>query len=168
MTPPDDRAFMAQAMDEARASIAEGGSPIGAVLVKDGTVLGRGRNRLFQDGDPTSHAEMEAYRNAARRLAETHDRLAAEDAISGGTVYTTAMPCEMCAGAIIRFNAVRVVVGETASHPPPATRPLMERQGIEVAVLDDAQCTALVEDYLAVHPDRREQWLVPRTAPLKL
>jgi len=164
----DDQAFMAEALAEARFSLSVGGAPIGAALVKAGTLLGCGHNRLYQSGDPTSHAEMEAYRNAAERLASELPRAEIEAALSDGTVYTTAMPCEMCAGAIIRFNAARVVVGETRTHPPPETRPLMERQGIEVVVLEDEDCVRLLDGYLTQYPDRRAQWVTPRTPPLRL
>lgn len=164
----DDQRFMEEALAEARFGLAAGGAPIGSVLVKDGALLGRGHNRLYQTGDPTSHAEMEAYRNAAERLATDMARAEIEAALSGGTIYTTAMPCEMCAGAIIRFNATRVVVGETRTHPPPATQPLMERQGIEVLVLEDEGCVQLLDGYLTQYPDRRAQWVMPRVPPLRL
>ena len=168
MTQSEDRAFMAEALAEARWSLEAEGGPVGAVLVREGCVIGRGHNRLYQSGDPTSHAEMEAYRNAARALAKTAGPEALEAALAGGVVYTTAMPCEMCAGAIIRFRASRVVVGETRSHATPATRPFMERQGIEIAVLEDPACIELMADYLARYPDRQAHWTKPRRPPLKL
>ncbi len=160
--------FMAQAIAEARASYQEGGQPIGSLLVKDGRVLGRGRNTLYQNGDPTGHAEIEAYRDAARRAAETHGAGEIEALVAGGTVYTTMMPCEMCAGAIIRFQATRVVVAETRSYRPSATQRLMEMQGIEVVVLDEADSVALVETYYAEHPDKREAWMSPCEPDLQL
>ena len=160
--------FMVQAIAEARASYQEGGLPIGSLLVKDGRVLGRGRNTLYQNSDPTGHAEMEAYRDAARRAAETHTPNEIEALVTGGTVYTTMMPCEMCAGAIIRFQATRVVVAETRSYRPSATQRLMEMQGIEVVVLDDAASAALVETYYAEHPEKRTAWISPCEPDLKL
>ncbi len=160
--------FMVQAIAEARASYQEGGLPIGSLLVKDGRVLGRGRNMLYQNSDPTGHAEMEAYRDAARRAAETHTPNEIEALVIGGTVYTTMMPCEMCAGAIIRFQATRVVFAETRSYRPSATQRLMEMQGIEVVVLDEADSVALVETYYAEHPDKREAWMSPCEPDLQL
>lgn len=97
MTQSEDQRFMAEALAEARISLAAKGGPIGAVLVKDGSVIGRGHNRLYQTGDPTSHAEMEAYRNAARGLAGRLAPEAIEGSLARGIVCTTAMPCEMCA-----------------------------------------------------------------------
>lgn len=160
--------FMAAALEEARSSVKAGGAPIGSVLVKNGVVIGRGHNTLYQTGDPTAHAEMEAYRDTARRGSDTHGPGEVEALLEGGEVYTTMMPCEMCAGAIIRFGARRVVVGETSSYAPAATRPLMERQGIEVAVLDDPECIALVEDYVRRHPERRKRMAERRRPPLRL
>ena len=168
MTHSEDQAFMAEALAEARRSLEAEGGPVGAVLVKDGMIIGRGHNRLYQTGDPTSHAEMEAYRNAAEALAKTLGPEALETALAGGVVYTTAMPCEMCAGAIIRFRAGRVVVGETRSHATPATQPFMERQGIAVTVLEDPACIDLMSDYLKRYPERQAHWTKPRTPPLRL
>jgi len=151
-----DHEAMAMARGEAKAGIAEGGEPVGSVIVKDGEVLGRGRNRLRQNGDPTAHAEMEAYRAAARQLGRSHAVEAVEGALQNATVFTTAMPCEMCAGAILRFKAARVVVAEVASYKPAGTRALMERKGLIVDVLDDQATLAMIEDYLRAHPNRRE------------
>lgn len=153
--------FMAQALAEARAGLDEGGQPIGSVVVKDGVVLGRGRNTLYQNGDPTGHAEMEAYRDAARRLAAATPPERVDAALRGATVYTTAMPCAMCAGAIIHFAA-------TTTYSDSGTRSLMERQGIVVEVLDDAEIIALVRHYLGRHPARREEMTGEPTPPLKL
>lgn len=140
--------LMVAAIDEARASVEEDGLPIGSVVARDDKVLGRGRNRFRQTGDPTSHAEMEAIRDAARRGLEDVDAL-----FKGATIYTTMMPCEMCAGAIIRFGISRVVVAETRSYTEPGTRELMERQGITVEVIDENRSVALVESYCALHPE---------------
>ncbi len=148
-------AFMAAALAEAQAGFEEGGSPIGAVLVKDGEILGRGRNVLMQRGDPTGHAEMEAYRDAARRAAATHAPEEIEGLLRGGVMYTTMMPCEMCAGAIVRFSASRVVVGETTTYVESGTRLLMERRGIEVSVLQSVESIPHIELYLPRQPERR-------------
>ena len=160
--------FMAQALAEARAGLDEGGQPIGSVVVKDGVVLGRGRNTLYQNVDPTGHAEMEAYRDAARRIAATIPPERVDAALRGATVYTTAMPCAMCAGAIIHFAATCVVVAETTTYSDSGTRSLMERQGIVVEVLDDAEIIALVRHYLGRHPARRAEMTGEPTPPLKL
>lgn len=141
--------FMAAALAEAEASIAEGGLPIGSVIVAGGRIVGAGRNRYRQTGDPTAHAEMEAIRDAARRAGGDRDAL-----LRGATCYTTMMPCEMCTGAIIRFELGRVVVAETRTYVDAGTRPLLERQGIAVEVLDDPASIRLVESYLEARADQ--------------
>ena len=150
--------FMRAAFAEAKASFDEGGQPIGSVLVKDGQILGRGRNSLAQSGDVTSHAEMEAYRDASRRAAQTTPNDDIADLLSGGTVYTTMMPCDMCSGAIIRFAAARVVVAETTSYGVSGTRELLESHGIEVVLCNEADCIHLVEAYYRLHPEQRAAW----------
>ena len=140
--------FMKAAIEEARASMAENGYPIGSVVVRDKKILGRGRNRFLQSGDPTTHAEMEAIRDAAANAGGDIDAL-----LKGATCYTTMMPCEMCAGAIIRFGIARVVVGETQTYTDAGTETLMTRQDIAVEVLEDPGCIALVEEYVEAHPE---------------
>lgn len=142
---------MTAALEEARASMAEGGYPIGSVLVRDGEIIGRGRNRFLQTGDPTSHAEMEAIRNAAKNAGGDVDAL-----LKGATVYTTMMPCEMCAGAIIRFGIARVIVAETQTYSDAGTETLMTRQDVRVEVLEDPECMAVVEEYVKAFPEWTE------------
>tara|TARA_B100000676_G_C18080635_1_gene850909 strand:+ start:3521 stop:4021 length:501 start_codon:yes stop_codon:yes gene_type:complete len=146
---------MDMARGEAKAGIREGGEPVGAVIVTDGEILGRGRNRLHQDSDPTAHEEMEAYRNTARKLRTDHGANGLEERLFGASVFTTAMPCEMCKGTILRFRAARVVVAETATYRPAGTQSLMESHGVTVDLLDDAQTITMIRQYLDVHPDRR-------------
>jgi tRNA(adenine34) deaminase len=100
----DDHAFMGLALEEARAAAQAGDVPVGAVVVIDGVVKGRGRNRREADHDPTAHAEVEALRAAARALA--HWRVE-------GTLYVTHEPCPMCAGAIVNARVARLVFGCT-------------------------------------------------------
>lgn len=140
--------YMTAALDEARSSMDEDGYPIGSVVVREGVIVGRGRNRFLQTGDPTTHAEMEAIRDAARNAAGDVDAL-----LKGATVYTTMMPCEMCAGAIIRFGIARVVVGETRTYNDAGTRTLMARQDIRVEVLEDPACMSVVEEYVRTFPE---------------
>ncbi len=143
--------FMTEALDQARLSMSEDGYPIGSVVVRDGVVVGRGRNRFLQSGDPTTHAEMEAIRDAAKRAVGQVEAL-----LKGATVYTTMMPCEMCAGAIIRFGIARVVVGETQTYNDAGTQTLMARQDIQVEVFEDPACVALVEQYVKDFPEWTE------------
>ena len=110
---------------------------------------------------------MEAYRDAGRRVAASHTGEQLYDLLRGATVYTTMMPCEMCAGAIIRFGAARVVVAELVTYADSGTRPLMENQGIAVEVHAEADCIALVEAHYRDHPEDRVAWSTPRARPLK-
>ncbi len=141
-------AFMTVALEEARLSMAEDGYPIGSVVVRNGEIVGRGRNRFLQTGDPTTHAEMEAIRDAAKHSGGDVDAL-----LNGASVYTTMMPCEMCAGAIIRFGIARVVVGETQTYTDAGTLTLMARQDIRVEVMQESECIAVVEEYVKACPE---------------
>jgi creatinine deaminase len=100
----DDVTFMTMAFEEAQAGFQEGGVPVGSVLVEDGRVLARGRNKRVQEGDPIAHGEMDCLRAAGRRA---HYR--------NTTLYTTLSPCMMCTGAILQFDIPRVVVGDRSS-----------------------------------------------------
>lgn len=150
-----DAELMALAIKEACEGLEEGGEPVGSVVARDGLVLGRGRNRLRQNGDPTAHAEMEAYRDAACRLSQSGDVEGIEPGLHGATVFTTAMPCEMCSGAILRFRADRVVVAEAKTYTPAGTQTLLERQGVAVEVWQDTAMLALIDTYFSRYPQRR-------------
>jgi cytosine deaminase len=150
---------MREAISEARAGFAEGGSPVGAVLVKGEAIIGRGRNRLYQTGDPTTHAEMEAYRDAARHIGGKQIPGEVEAQLAGCVVYTTAVPCEMCAGAIIRFNARRVIVAEATTYPLPGTGDLFRSVGIEMVILEAQECIDLTQQYFLRYPERRAAWI---------
>jgi cytosine deaminase len=139
---------MAAAHQQAVNSLEEGGFPVGSVIVKDGQVVGAGFNRYAQTGDPTTHAEMEAIRDAAARAGDGE----LLDLLAGATCYTTMMPCEMCSGAIIRFGLAAVVVAEVSSYSPADTRGLLEERGIQVEIRDEEACKATVERYHVEHP----------------
>lgn len=128
----DDAYFMNEAILEAEKSLAEGGLPIGAVLVKDGEVLSRGRNRLIQNDSVILHAEMDALENAGRLDYEDYRKC---------TLYTTLSPCPMCSGAVILYNIPRVVIGENTTLM--GAENLLECNGVEVVVLDDVRCRDL-------------------------
>ncbi|MDH3414563.1 MAG: nucleoside deaminase [Gammaproteobacteria bacterium] len=132
--------YMIAALDQAHLSMAEDGYPVGSVVVRDGEIIGRGRNRFLQSGDPTTHAEMKASRDLAKYAGGEVEAL-----LKGASVYTTMMPCEMCAGAIIRFGIARVVVRETQTYTDAGTATLMARQDIRVELLQDPACKAVVE-----------------------
>ena len=110
---------------------------------------------------------MEAFRDAARQAANRPPQ-EIDKLLRGADIYTTMMPCPMCAGAIIRFGVTRVVVGEALTYALSGTKELMERQGIEVIVLDEPACVALIETYLAQHPEQRAQRNKGTTLQLKL
>ena len=131
--------FLEAALEEARAGLREGGIPIGSVLVKDGRVLGRGHNRRVQDGDPVTHAEIDALRRAGR-----------VGTYAGATLYSTLMPCCLCAGAVVQFGIKKVVAGESRTFP--GEPELMRSRGVEVVDLDDPDCAALMRTFIAKNP----------------
>ena len=137
----DGAELLAVALAEARAGAAEGGVPIGAALVDaGGTVIGRGHNRRVQDGDPATHGETAAFRAAGRR---PHYR--------DTTMVTTLSPCWFCAGLITQFRIPRLVVGEARSFG--GQHAWLADQGVDVTVLDDPECAALMQRFASDHPD---------------
>lgn len=132
----NDAYFMQEAIKEAEKSLADGGIPIGAVLVKDGEIISRGHNRLIQNDSVILHAEMDAIENAGR--------LNYEDYIEC-TLYTTLSPCPMCSGAMILYNISRVVIGENTTLM--GAENLLKCNGVEVVVLNDSKCRDLFLEY---------------------
>ncbi len=131
--------FINQAIDEAKIGLAEGGIPIGSVLVRDGVLIGRGHNKRVQDGDPITHAEIDCLRNAGR---VGHYRNA--------TLYSTLMPCYLCAGAIVQFGIKKVYAGESATFS--GAREFMEQHGVEVIDLDLEECKSIMKDFIEKNP----------------
>lgn len=136
-----DRQLLAEAVAEARAGLAEGGIPIGAVLVVDDEVVGRGHNRRVQLGSAIRHGETDALENAGRLPATTYAR---------STMYTTLSPCNMCTGAMLLYKIPRVVIGENKTFL--GGEDLLRQHGVEVVVLDDPECVQLMTDFIAAHP----------------
>ena len=134
--------FMHAALDEARRGLAEGGVPIGSVLVADEEILGRGHNQRMQRGSPILHGEMDALENAGRLPAATYRR---------ATIYTTLSPCEMCSGAILLYEIPRVVIGENRTFMGAEER--LKAAGVELTVLDSAECKELMDRFITDHPD---------------
>lgn len=134
--------FMAAAIAEAEQGLAEGGIPIGSVLVHAGQILGRGRNRRVQQGSVIRHGEMDALEHAGRRPAATYREC---------TLYTTLSPCPMCAGAILLYGIPRVVVGENRSFAGPET--LLRSHGVVVDILQEPRCVQLMAEFMANHPE---------------
>jgi cytosine/creatinine deaminase len=137
---PDLQAWLAVAVAEARAGRDEGGVPIGAALfAADGALLGRGHNRRVQDDDPSAHAETSAFRAAGR-----------QPSYRGTTMVTTLSPCWYCSGLVRQFGISRVVIGEVRSFH--GGHDWLAEYGVEVVVLDDAECVELMTDFIAAQP----------------
>lgn len=136
-----DLAWLEVALEEARAGADEGGIPIGAALVgADGTVLGRGRNRRVQDGDPSMHGETSAFRAAGR-----------QPSYRGTTMVTTLSPCWYCSGLVRQFGISRVVVGEAQTFH--GGHDWLAEHGVEIQVLDDPRCIELMTAFVTEHPE---------------
>ncbi|MFF4439697.1 nucleoside deaminase [Streptomyces sp. NPDC001621] len=134
-------AWLAIAVEEARAGLAEGGIPIGAALYgPDGALLGRGHNRRVQDGDPSAHAETAAFRAAGRQRT-----------YRGTTMVTTLSPCWYCSGLVRQFGISRVVVGEARTFH--GGHDWLAAHGVEILVVDDAECAAMMRSFVEDQPD---------------
>lgn len=136
----NDQEFMALALDEARMGYDEGGVPVGAVMVEAGEVIGRGRNRRVQEGNPVSHGETDCMKNAGRR--SDYSRV---------TMYTTLSPCMMCSGTILQFGISRVVIGEDRNFS--GNIDFLIERGVEVVLLNDQDCIALMSRFIAERPE---------------
>lgn len=133
--------FLAAAIEEARRGLAEGGVPIGSVLVHRGAIIGRGHNRRVQKGSAVLHAEMDALENAGRRPASIY-----RDCV----LYTTLSPCSMCSGAILLYRIPRVMVGENRTFM--GEEDLLRSRGISVQVLQEEECIRLMQDFISRNP----------------
>ncbi len=134
--------FMRAAIAEAKQGLAEGGIPIGSVLVINNEIVGRGHNRRVQSGSPVLHAEMDCLENAGRLSAGDYQR---------ATLYTTLSPCDMCSGAILLYKIPKVVIGENATFRGPET--YLEDRGVELIQLHDAECLQLMRDFIRDNPE---------------
>jgi cytosine deaminase len=134
--------FMRAAIDEARLGLAEGGIPIGSVLVHAGRILGRGHNRRVQQGSAVLHGEMDALENAGRQPAAVY-----RDSI----LYTTLSPCAMCSGAILLYGIPRVVIGENRTFM--GEEALLGARGVRIEVLQDPECIDLMRAFISAHPE---------------
>ena len=134
--------FLNAAIEEAEQGRAEGGIPIGSVLVSDGVMLGRGHNRRVQDGSVTLHGEMDALERAGRQSAAVY---------RASTLFTTLSPCAMCCGAILLYGIPRVVIGENQTFV--GEEELLRSRGVQVTVVQDPTCIRLMTEFIAQHPD---------------
>jgi len=134
--------FLAAARAEAEAGFAEGGIPIGSVIVHEGRIIGRGHNRRVQRGSAILHGEMDALENAGRLPASVYREC---------TLYTTLSPCSMCSGAIVLYGIPRVVVGEHRSFM--GEEDWLRSRGATIELVDDPECAALMERFMRERPD---------------
>lgn len=134
--------YLAAAIEQARKSLAEGGIPIGSVLVHEGKIIGRGHNCRVQTGSAIDHGEMNCLRNAGRLAARVYQSC---------TIYSTLSPCPMCSGAIVLYKIPRVVVGENRTFL--GAEEYMRANGIQVDVVQDAECIQLMTDFIRAHPE---------------
>ena len=136
--------FMRAAIDEARQGLAEGGIPIGSVLVIDGKIAGRGHNRRVQRGSAILHAEMDCLENAGRLTARDYQR---------AVLYSTLSPCDMCSGTALLYKIPKVVIGENVTFQGPEE--YVRSRGVELVILNDPECIQMMRDFIA---DRPELW----------
>ncbi len=134
--------FLQAAIEEAKQGFAEGGIPIGSVLVIDGQIVGRGHNRRVQKGSAILHAEMDAMENAGRLKASDYRR---------ATLYSTLSPCDMCSGAALLYRIPRIVIGENRTFQGPEE--YVRSRGVAVQIVDDPECVKLMEEYIRSQPE---------------
>lgn len=136
--------FLQEAIAEARIGLAEGGIPIGSVLVLDGKIVGRGHNRRLQSKSAVLHAEIDCLENAGRRKAHDYRR---------AVLYSTLSPCDMCSGAILLYKIPTVIVGENHNFQGPEE--YLRSRGVDVRILNDPTCMQLMSDFIRKHP---QEW----------
>ena len=132
---------MQAAIDEAKKGIAEGGIPIGSVIVYKGEIIGRGHNRRVQSGSPILHGEMDAFENAGRQSANVYRQ---------SVIYTTLSPCCMCTGAILLYEIPKVVIGENKTFL--GEEQLLQQKGVEVQVLQNVECIEMMTNFIKEKP----------------
>ena len=133
--------FMTAALEEAKIGLAEGGIPIGAVLVYKGQIIGRGHNRRVQKQSAILHAEMDALENAARQPAQVYQET---------VLYTTLSPCSMCSGAIVLYGIRNVVIGENRNFT--GEEKWLSSRGVQIEVLQNDECIRMMTDFITAKP----------------
>ncbi|MEX0611504.1 MAG: nucleoside deaminase [Pirellulales bacterium] len=134
--------FLQMAIDEARQGLAEGGIPIGSVLVIDGAVAGRGHNRRLQNSSAILHAEMDCLENAGRLRPADYRR---------AVLYSTLSPCDMCSGTALLYRIPRIVIGENRTFQGPED--YVRSRGVIIEVVDNKECYRIMQDFIAAHPE---------------
>ncbi len=140
--PEDDYSYMKEALKEAEKALNEGGIPIGAVLVKGGTIVGRGHNRLLQNDSTILHAEMDCIESAGRLIGADYKKC---------TLYTTLSPCEMCSGTVMLYNIPRIVMGENETLKGPED--YLTKNGVDLRNMDLDECKNLLSEYIHKNPE---------------
>jgi cytosine/creatinine deaminase len=141
-----ESSFLADAIEEAKQGLREGGLPIGAVLVRDGQIVARGRNRRVQDGNPMAHAEIDCITSAGRQKSYRDTVL-----------YSTLMPCFLCSGAVVQFGIPKVVIGEAMNFPGGRgpggySSQFLKAHGVSVVDMNDAECIEMMGKFIKEHP----------------
>ena len=134
--------FLRDAIEEARIGLAEGGIPIGSVLVYEGKVIGRGHNRRVQRKSPILHAEMDAIENAGRLSARVYRQC---------VLYSTLSPCDMCSGTALLYRIPRIVIGENETFRGPED--YIRSRGVDLVIRGDAECIRLMREFIAARPE---------------
>jgi len=134
--------FMQAAIEEAKQGLAEGGIPIGSVLVIDGQIVGRGHNRRVQKGSAILHAEMDCLENAGRLKARDYER---------AILYSTLSPCDMCSGTVLLYKIPKVIIGENQTFQGPED--YLRSRGVQLEILNDPECIQLMRDFIAAQPE---------------
>ena len=134
--------FLEAAIEEAKIGLAEGGIPIGSVLVIDGRIVARGHNRRVQKGSAVLHAEMDCLENAGRLKASDYRR---------ATLYSTLSPCDMCSGAILLYGIPNVVAGENRTFQGPED--YLRSRGVSFVIVDNDECRTLLQRFIREHPE---------------
>ena len=134
--------FMEAAVEEAKLGLAEGGIPIGSVLVIDGKIVGRGHNRRVQKGSAILHAEMDCLENAGRLSANDYQK---------STLYSTLSPCDMCSGAALLYGIPKIVIGENKNFQGPEN--YVRSRGVDVVILEDEECITMMKEFIMSRPD---------------
>ena len=134
--------FMRAAIEEAKLGLAEGGIPIGSVLVIDNEIVGRGHNRRIQRGSAILHAEMDCLENAGRLTATDYRR---------AILYSTLSPCDMCSGTVLLYKIPRIVIGENQTFRGPED--YVRARGVQLKIIQDKECIRLMEEFIRTKPD---------------
>ena len=133
--------FLRAAIEEAELGLAEGGIPIGSVLVLENKIVGRGHNRRIQRGSPILHAEMDCFENAGRLMAKDYQR---------SILYSTLSPCDMCSGAALLYKIPRIVIGENITFRGPEDH--VRSRGVRLEIVQDPECIRLMQSFIKANP----------------